>query len=538
MTGPVCDVIFMGMANGKQKGEGIHMRLRSRAFVAFDPATKKRWAFVSIDAGMGSQVLKNRVVAALEKELPGVYTVENVAISGTHTHSGPSGFLQDVIFQFAGSGWQPQTINAFTDGVTQSILQAHKNLQAGTATVSQGTVEGANINRSPTSYLLNPADERAKYNSDTDHQIVQMNFKTTEGEPIGLANWYAVHGTSMNNTNKLISGDNKGWASYLMEREINGPTSKVKPGLGKFVAAFAATNLGDVSPNTAGPKCRDTGLPCDDLHSTCNGKTAQCSAFGPGKDMFESTEIIATKQFDVAKQLFSSSSTAMELKGEVDFVHRYIKMPGLRVDSANASLCVAAVGDSFAAGTTDGPGEFDFTQGNTTNPIWNMIASVLHKATPEEKACQAPKPILLTTGDYTFPDPWAPSILPIQLLRLGQLVIISIPTEMTTMAGRRMRKAVKDALVQEGVLDEKNGVTVIAGLSNTYADYTTTFEEYQGQRYEAASTIYGPHQLAAYTQEFQKIAVAMAKGINPRSGLIPQDFSAHIHNVIPVRLYR
>jgi neutral ceramidase len=32
------------------------------------------------------------------------------------------------------------------------------------------------------------------------------------------------------------------------------------PGKGRFVAAFAATNLGDVSPNTAGPKCIDTGV--------------------------------------------------------------------------------------------------------------------------------------------------------------------------------------------------------------------------------------------------------------------------------------
>ena len=33
--------------------------------------------------------------------------------------------------------------------------------------------------------------------------------------------WYAVHCTSMNNTNQLISGDNKGHASYLMERDMN-----------------------------------------------------------------------------------------------------------------------------------------------------------------------------------------------------------------------------------------------------------------------------------------------------------------------------
>ena len=33
----------------------------------------------------------------------------------------------------------------------------------------------------------------------------------------------------------------------------------------------------------------------------------------------------------------------------------------------------------------------------------------------------------------------------------------------------------------------------------------------QEQRYEGASTIYGPYTLMAYQQEFNKMAVAMAK---------------------------
>lgn len=40
---------------------------------------------------------------------------------------------------------------------------------------------------------------------------------------ISFLSWFAVHCTSMNNTNRLISGDNKGHASYLMEKAINGP---------------------------------------------------------------------------------------------------------------------------------------------------------------------------------------------------------------------------------------------------------------------------------------------------------------------------
>lgn len=57
------------------------------------------------------------------------------------------------------------------------------------------------------------------------------------------------------------------------------------------------------------------------------------------------------------------------------------------------------MGYSFAAGTTDGPGEFNFTQGTKTgNPLWDSIRNFLATPTKEDIECQAPKPILLATG--------------------------------------------------------------------------------------------------------------------------------------------
>ena len=41
---------------------------------------------------------------------------------------------------------------------------------------------------------------------------------------------------------------------------------------------------------------------------------------------------------------------------------------------------------------------------------------------------------------------------------------------------------------------------VVAGLTNTYSGYITTWEEYREQRFEAAATAYGPHTLDAYIQ--------------------------------------
>jgi len=531
-TGPINDLLMMGMANPNQKGAGLHQRLRCRTFIALDTTTNKRFAFVSLDAGMGSQVMNNRVMAELKKKYGDLYTLQNVGISGTHTHSGPSGFLQEVMFQFSGSGWQPVTVNAMVNGVVESIVMAHDNLEPATAKMAVGEVHKSSRNRSPTAYANNPEEERNQYNFNTDLNMTLLRFDGTNGTELGMFNWFAVHGTTMNNTNKLVSGDNKGYASYLFEKGRNGPTKNVRPGMGKFVAAFASNNLGDVSPNTELPRCRDTGKLCDNPTSSCNGRNQQCSSSGPGKDMFESCQIIGGNQFMVAEKLFNAAQKNSDIGSTVDYVQTYVKMTGLNVsDPATkkplGNLCSAAMGQSFAAGTTDGPGMFDFTQGaNSTNPLWNIIRNVLHKITPEEEECQKPKRILLPTGHVNFPHPWAADTLPMQILRLGNFVICVVPTEMTTMSGRRFRKYIKAKLVSRGLIDA-DGTVVIAGLGNAYADYTVTFEEYQIQRYEGGSTIYGPHQLNAYIQEFEKLVDAMADGKTPVSKA-PEDFSSKL----------
>lgn len=66
--------------------------------------------------------------------------------------------------------------------------------------------------------------------------------------------------------------------------------------------------------------------------------------------------------------------------------------------------------------------------------------------------------------------------------------MVLYPSEFTTMAGRRLRDAVKTVLTS-GVNRkfDRNVHIVIAGLTNTYSQYVTTFEEYQVQRYEVCN---------------------------------------------------
>jgi neutral ceramidase len=192
-------------------------------------------------------------------------------------------------------------------------------------------------------------------------------------------------------------------------------------------------------------------------------------------------------------------------------------------DGTIQKTCGAAMGYSFAAGTTDGPGMFNFKQGtNTTNPFWNAISHVLSKPTKEQIACHHPKPILLNLEGITFPYPWAAQVVPLQLVRMGRFFMLSVPSELTTMAGRRLRKSISEEIIRLKLAI--NPVVVIAGLSNEYADYTTTFEEYQAQRYEGASTAYGPNELEGFISQFKRLVNDMSKGVASKTLAAPPTY--------------
>ncbi|XP_046453897.1 neutral ceramidase-like [Daphnia pulex] len=515
VTGPAADINMMGYANPAQLSAGIHTRQYSRAFIVDDGS--QRVVFISVDCALMDQVIKTEVSRRLETKFEGVYTAKNVVISGTHTHSGPGGYLQYVLFLVTSKGWVQQSYDALVQGIVQSVERAHDNMIPANIYYASDILIDANINRSPASYLNNPSWERAKYTYNTDKDMVQLKFvSTADGKPIGVINWYAVHCTSMNNTNPYISSDNKGYAGLLFEAEINGPD--IMPGKGPFVAAFASTNLGDVSPNTMGAKCIDTGLPCDFVSSSCNNRTQLCIAFGPGKDMVESTQIIGDRQFQKAWNMYDVANTELEaLEGPVQFAHQFVDMPNYNVEvqdpvngPTTVKLCKPAMGYSFAAGTTDGPGAFDFTQGVTSpNDFWNLVGSALVEPSEEVKQCQSPKPVLLSTGEISWPYAWHPDIVETQILRIGQFLIAAVPGEFTTMAGRRLRDALNSEAINNG--GPSSVKTVIAGLSNGYTHYITTFEEYQIQRYEGASTIYGPHTHSAYLDQYRKLTRSIFK---------------------------
>ena len=77
--------------------------------------------------------------------------------------------------------------------------------------------------------------------------------------------------------------------------------------------------------------------------------------------MFESTKIIGQMQYAKAKMLFDTAK--IRLNGPVRYIHKFVDMSQIQIYNSKGDIagmtCPAAMGYSFAAGTTDGPGKLN-----------------------------------------------------------------------------------------------------------------------------------------------------------------------------------
>ncbi len=535
-TGVVGNTSSMGYEYPLAILSGIHTRQYARAFAMESPCNGRRVMFVSTDIGMIWPAVRYAVVSriAADPELSQFYGADNVMLSATHTHSGPAGFSHDIggnLFHF---GYDDDTFHAIVEGILGSIRLAHADLQAhpqaAPIRLAVGELLDTNINRSPTAFALDPVDERREFldargeEIDNDKRVVQLNLVRDDATAVGIINWFGVHPTSVGTTAHWVSSDNKGFASLGFERILE--TDYLAPeGTDSFVAAFAQTDEGDASPNI-------------DIfrYPFPDGRR------GGGRDEFESNAISGTKQLARALELFAQGAA---VSGPVDY--RYFNVPidqievtdpvvlaGLRhpaeLDADPKRTCSGAVGPSFGGGAEDGtgPGEEGVSCSSSpdvieaarqdfntllnerippTSPydtdIPSHIASTavfcnLHQPTPMgDFTCQAEKPVFLPQG---------PTPLPFQIFRVGNLAIMGLPWEITTMSARRIRKTLLDVLAPVGI-----DTVIIAGLSNAFVQYLTTREEFSSQQYEGASTLYGPWTLAAVQQESRKLALTLAE---------------------------
>ncbi|WP_350275837.1 neutral/alkaline non-lysosomal ceramidase N-terminal domain-containing protein [Kribbella sp. HUAS MG21] len=480
ITGEPAETGMLGYGQARQRSEGIHLRLRSRAFVIADATSGRRVLLVVNDLPMVFDSICRALLERLRRSYGSLYTEHNTMVTATHTHSGPGGYAHHRLYHSNTGGFRPKTFAAIVDGMTEAVVRAHDDLAPAVLTLSHGELRDASANRSRSAFDNNPAPDRQHFPDAVDAQTTLLRIERA-GTAVGALNWFGVHNTSMTNVNTLISGDNKGYAAYHWERLVAGVDYRDRRP-GDFVAAFAQTNAGDLTPNL-------------DL----------LPGRGPTADEVENTRIIGLRQYRAAAQLLTAPGSVLD--GGVDHRLTHVDLSGVVVrpeftgDGREHRTGPPIGGAAALAGSTeDGPAFRGFREGR--NPFWDRISRQIYRRLPALRDAQAPKALVVggLRGHYVARR------APVQLLRIGRLHLIGIPAEVTIVAGLRLRRTVA-AIVGAELSD-----VLVAGYSNGYLHYVTTPEEYDAQQYEGGSTLFGRWTLPALQQVVSGLAVAMRDG--------------------------
>lgn len=308
ITGPVVEINFAGYANTDQSGSGLRQRLYSRAFIVADKSNPSdRFVYLVLDTQSGDTAMRNGLLDGLKAlgDKYSVYGQNNIALTGTHSHSGPGAWFNYLLPQITSLGWSQQSYQAIVNGAILSVQRAHESLQEGYLDVGTTKITDGAINRSLWAYLQNPDEERAQYDSETDTTMTLLRFqRASDSKNLGVLSWFPVHGTSLLGNNTHAAGDNKGVAAWLLESAMeNDPTAA-----DGFVAGFSQANVGDTTPNVLGAWCDDgSGQQCSLENSTCaDGKSQSCHGRGPE---FQALDLGVKSCYEIGSRQFAGAQS-------------------------------------------------------------------------------------------------------------------------------------------------------------------------------------------------------------------------------------
>jgi hypothetical protein len=112
-----------------------------------------------------------------------------------------------------------------------------------------------------------------------------------------------------------------------------------------------------------------------------------------------------------------------------------------------------------------------------------------------------------------------PTFAQVAVFRVGNRLLGLLPAEVTTEAGMRMKHRMEQVSSAGGSAGD---TAVVVSLANGFMQYVTTAEEYEAQRYEGGSNIYGPNSARALETRLAALASSLAQG-DPIVRVLPID---------------
>jgi neutral ceramidase len=514
------------------RARGQQSALYARAFFVADESGRFL-IFCCLDLGYVTHAMRAGVCARLRTELGDAFRDESLVLTCTHTHSGPGGCSHDALYNVVTPGFLPEHLEHVVEACTAAILQAHRSAAPTEIGLVQGEFDSAvpvAWNRSLRAYNRNPevVPRRETETHLALNRAMQVLSLRREGQLRSLLSLFGVHATCVGNRLDKHDGDNKGYAAAHAEQALQAA------GSGDAVAAFAQATAGDVSPHYHGP-----------------GQAAR------RKKIRGDAEYAYARRNGEQQSERALSLTRMgreeSIDGGIDAVFSYVDFSDLKADvryadgHTDAYTSEPCHGVAFFAGTpVDGPGlpkVLALVAGKIANAVRKRRLANLEKYSPDDQAyyrrlyaAQGPKAILLEAGRkevlgraldklrLEFVDPsvkemkrqarrgairksaLVPTVLPLQIITIGQIAVVCCPGEFTSTAGQRVIKTVQEELQTGGIAH-----VLICTYCNDYMGYVTTREEYLEQAYEGGHTIFGQWTLAAFQTRFADLARQLRK---------------------------
>ena len=528
ITPKIKGISMLGYGNPHNIVKGVEAPIHARVFY-IQRGKDQKLIIINLEICFVTDVLRRRVL----EEINTLESLDEsqVLISSQHTHSAPSGFTEYALYNMPTPGFVPQVVDAYARGTVEAFKKAKEQLAECQIEFKENEFSPdvpVSFNRSLPAFEKNPEAHMGifgKSKSSAVDKVMRALIIKNNDEIKAAINWFPVHTTSIPNTNTLVSPDNKGYASAFVEKKYSG-----------CVSIFAQADAGDVTPNWI----------WDSEHKTMRGHYT---------DFFENSKfngkLQANKLFEIIDQ-----EEGLLLTGGIDSVMCYEDMSCITPDEEfmpvdapdHAATTPACHGVAFAEGTIEGPGVpkalgfllkilatfaklIDILQSlkkplNEKKKIWNYYNNQEPKsifAEPGKKRIFGIKklgileplkivdPLVGTLARFynqgsMREHTWTQQVLPVQLIKLGELLIVSLPAETTTIAGFRIKKQLKKLFKDTDVKE-----VITAPYSNAYCGYIVTPEEYELQRYEAGHCVFGKWTLPAFQTVIKKLAVELLK---------------------------
>ncbi|HEX6133143.1 MAG TPA: neutral/alkaline non-lysosomal ceramidase N-terminal domain-containing protein [Longimicrobiales bacterium] len=516
---PPPGVGLFGYGPEGKRAEGFRQRLWARALVLED-VDGERIAFVSADLGAVSALL-HRWTA--EHTIGAGIGADRLVIAATHTHAGPNHHFGRV-FDLGGSavtGFDRAWTGELSERIGAAVREAAAGLRPARAAWTVFPVWGVTFNRDPAPYADNeprwrpvfdtvamPASTAAQpYSSiDPTWALLRIDTRGDDGRyrATGALSVFGMHGTGNPSANTLLDADLHGMTTQRIERALSGPVPGPHP---RVLHLFTNGSAGDATAmptdtrcpvpvlrNRIGPDAVLTILLGHAWAEPDAGVTAACMARSRRR-MRAVADTLAARAIAAFRSATPRDSTlrirrafrTVEPGREPDFCTQ----PRVGVATAGgAPDGWTRFGMSFVRDVEEGAGARDTTR---RDPLGR---------------CHAPKRYL---GGNWLQAPLAdwhllPRAAQLAVVRIGDITIATMPAEVTTTAGGRIRDAVAARL------GEPRGSVLLMTLVNGYLQYLTTPEEYAHQHYAGGATIFGRTSARGFQRLLADLAGTLAAG--------------------------